>query len=65
VNPEIAAVLISISATTLGAVIALWVRFEHRVTVLETRMDLRETHDEKVRAVQFSKPAKPHSGGLC
>jgi hypothetical protein len=39
---ELAAALITITATTLGAVLMLWVRLEHRLTVLEERLKAHE-----------------------
>ena len=52
---EIAAVLVALSGSTAAAVIGLWVRFEHRMTVLETQFRLeKEVRDRRHRVSGLS-----------
>jgi hypothetical protein len=48
-NPEVQATLIGIAAATLGAVLRIWFIVEHRLTVVETRLDVHE-HQSAVLA---------------
>jgi hypothetical protein len=61
-SPNIAAVLIGISASTLVAVVSFGIRLEHRLTRLEVRMDVT---DKVLDVERAQKITKLHSGGLC
>jgi hypothetical protein len=61
-SPNIAAVLITISASTLAAVVTFGLRLEHRLTKLEVRMDVT---DKVLDVERAQKIAKPSFGGLC
>ena len=52
----------ALAATTLGGQFALWMRFEHRMTALETRLKLREEIEKARHQGMYGRPQP--DGGL-
>jgi hypothetical protein len=56
-SANVAAALITLSGTTLLALIGIWIRFEHRMTRLEVRMDIADKLEDRRQAI-FGRSAK-------
>jgi hypothetical protein len=57
-STEIVCCLIGLAVTTLGGQFALWMRFEHRMTALETRLKLREEIERETHQGLYTKHGK-------
>ena len=55
---DILTLLVGLGVTIIGGQIGLWLRFEHRMTILEERLRLRELLEDQ-RHNRANRPSEP------